>query len=497
MNKINLFRIIRRNQKIAEKRHPMFERNKAVKIITNIIAIFWAIYLCILGVLLAYGLKETNREAYDWVNGLFILFLMTDFFLRFIVQDTPAQEIKPYKLLPIPIKFLINTFLIRMGIRRYNMFWLFFFIPFGILTVYMRPYLSFYNFAGYIIGIWLMFVFNSYWYLFWRTLMHHHSVYILIPCCIYAVLIFYGIIHDDFLINASISFIDGFIYLNPICFIAVIGAIIAFFFINIPLQHKLIYQEIAKTERIKNLQPINLSILNHFGKVGEYLKLEIKSTIRNRIVRKQFIRGCVCMLLLCSIFSFTDVYDSGVMKTFICVYCFACLGVIIQTNIMCVEGNYMDGLMSRKESILSLLKAKYIFNCIMLIVPILFIITPLIKGKVTLMQILGCMFFTTGVIYPFIFQLAVYNNNSIHLNHKLTKNGVNTKAQMIVSMIALFIPMGIMYLLINIFDKDKAGAIMCSIGVIGTVISPLWLKNIYKRLMNRRYENMANFRKTK
>ena len=68
---------------------------------------------------------------------------------------------------------------------------------------------------------------------------------------------------------------------------------------------------------------------------------------------------------------------------------------------------------------------------------------------------------------------------------------------MLVSMIALFIPMGIMYLLINIFDKDKAGAIMCSIGVIGTVISPLWLKNIYKRLMNRRYENMANFRKTK
>ena len=86
MNKINLFRIIRRNQKIAEKRHPMFERNKAVKIITNIIAIFWAIYLCILGVLLAYGLKETNREAYDWVNGLFILFLMTDFFLRFIAD---------------------------------------------------------------------------------------------------------------------------------------------------------------------------------------------------------------------------------------------------------------------------------------------------------------------------------------------------------------------------------------------------------------------------
>ena len=36
MNKINLFRIIRRNQKIAEKRHPMFERNKAVKIIPTL-----------------------------------------------------------------------------------------------------------------------------------------------------------------------------------------------------------------------------------------------------------------------------------------------------------------------------------------------------------------------------------------------------------------------------------------------------------------------------
>ena len=96
---------------------------------------------------------------------------------------------------------------------------------------------------------------------------------------------------------------------------------------------------------------------SYIGGIGEYLKLEVISIIRNKNVKKQFWSGTFASIMLCSVFAFTDVYDdSPFMRCFICEYCFSCLAVVLLTGVMGVEGNYIDGLMSRKESILNLLK---------------------------------------------------------------------------------------------------------------------------------------------
>lgn len=497
MNKYQLYRQISKNKKLAAKRHPMFERNKAMKIFGYCFAAFWAVYLIIIGIALAFGLSDASCEAYDYINGGFIIFLTIDFFMRLGMQETPAQDIKPYKLLPIKTNFLMDIFLIKIGLGVINLIWLFFFIPFSIKAIWLLPHYGFLNFLSYNIGIWLMFVANGYWYLFWRTFINQKMIYILCPTIIYGALIYFGMVNQEWLYNSSMNFMRGFINGNPLSYIGVIAFIFVFFLINRFFQKKFIYKEISKFEKVKNVRSREMSFLNRFGQIGEYLKLEIKSVQRNAVVRKQFITGVICMLMLCALFSFTEVYDAGFMRTFICVYCFACLGVITLTSIMCVEGNYIDGLMSRRESVLSLLKAKYYFNCMMMIVPILFILVPIFKGKVGIWEVLGCLFFTTGVIFPFLFQLAVYNNTTIHLTNQLTKSGQSSKSQIIVSMVALFVPMGIMYALITLSNQTIAGIIMCIIGLTGTILNPIWLRNIYKRFMNHRYENMAGFRQTR
>lgn len=497
MNSYQLYRLISKNQKLAMKRHPMFESNKAMKVFGYIFAGFWAVYLIVFGVVFGNALGEESREAYDILNGGFIIFLAIDFFTRFGMQETPAQEIKPYKLLPVKVNFLLNTFLARIGLSGYNLFWFFFFVPFTIFAIWMKPYCTFISGIGYLFGVWLMFVLNGYWYLFWRTLVNQKMYFIIPPVLVYAALIYFGMVDGDWLFNGSMEFMRGFMHFNPLSIFGTLAVIAVLFFINRFFQRKFIYQEISKQEKVKKVRSREMSFLNRYGVIGEYLKLEIKSLQRNAVVRKQFIAGLICMVMLCSIFAFSNVYDSGFMRTFVCVYCFACLGVITLTSVMCVEGNYIDGLMSRRESVLSLLKAKYFFNCAMMIVPVLFMLVPIFKEKTSVMEALGCLFFTTGVIFPFLFQLAVYNNTTIHLNNQIIKSGRGTKAQMIVSMVALFVPMGIMYAFVVMFDKDIAGVILTVIGLAGTLASPLWLSNIYKRFMNHRYENMAGFRQTR
>lgn len=483
---------------MANKRHPMFERNMAMKVFGYVFMAFWAIYLMFFGVAFYFMFSESSIEAYDMINGGCIFFLAIDFCVRFGVQETPAQEIKPYKLLPIPVKFLLNVFMLRIGLGAYNLFWFFFFVPYGMLSV------PFYHGVGGLLGFWLgwwlLFVLNAYWYLIWRSLINKHILNILFPLLAYAALIYFGYFHNEqhqWLFDFSMHLGQDFIAFNPVSVLLVLLAIAALFVINNKIQASMVYAEIAKVADNIKVKSSEMEFLNKFGIIGQYVKLEIKSTMRNLVVRKQFIIGVSYMILLSALFAFTDVYDGmPFMKAFICVYCFACLGVMTLTSIMCAEGNYMDGLMSRKESVLSLLKAKYYFNCIVTLFPLLVILMPIVEGKITVLESIACLFFTTGVIFPFLFQLAVYNNTTLHLNEKLTKSGRSTKTQTIVSLLAMFVPMFLMYILINLFSTNIASAIMLAIGLVGTLLHPLWLGNIYARFMKRRYINMAGFRDT-
>lgn len=493
------YKEIARNQRLQARRHPMFEKNMAMKILSFIFIAFWAAYLILLGVSAHFIFSDTAYESFDWIDGGMIWFLVIDFFARFAMQETPAQNVKQYKLMNIPTSFLLNTFLLRMGLHPYNLFGAFFIVPFGLFAI--PQFYGFWGLCGFLIGWWLMFVVNSYWYLFWRTLINRNTLYIIVPILIYALLIYFGIFFDDncqWLFLATIHLMRGFCVWNPLSWLVVIGIAIPLYIVNFHSQKTAIYAEIAKTNMVKQVKTNNMLFLDKFGVIGEYLKLELKSVARNLVVRKQFIYGTLCMLMLCVLFSFTDVYDGmPFMRIFICIYCFACIGCMTLSSIMCAEGNYIDGLMVRKETVLLLLKAKYYFQCLILIVPLLFSIMPIVEGKITLLTSLGCFFFTSGIVLPFMFQLAVYNDNTIHLNEKLTKAGRDTKIQMLMSGAALFLPMLIMYVLVSLLGNDIAALSMLSVGIIGTALHPLWLRNIYNRFMQRRHANMDGFRNSR
>lgn len=494
-----LYKLIAQNHRCQVRRHPLFDKNRVMKVVCFFIIAFWAVYLVVLGVSFYSLFKETALEAFDWIDGGLIWFLIADFLARFVMQDTPAQNIKQYKLLNIPTKFLLHTFLLRMGVQRYNLFWFFFFLPFGLLAV--PQFYGVGGLAGFLMGWWMAFVLNSYWYLLWRTLINRNLLFCIIPISFYVVLVYWGIFHsveNQWLFNASIHLMRGFCLWRPWAFSLLFSVIVLLYVFNYHFQKKAVYQEISKQHIDTPVRSFDMRFLDKFGIVGEYLKLEIKSMFRNLVVRKQFVNGGLCMLMLCSLFSFSNIYDElPFMRVFICVYCFSCLGVMTQTSIMCAEGNYIDGLMVHKETILSLLRAKYYFQCLVLIIPVLFSLMPIMEGKLTVLTLLGCFLFTSGVVFPCLFQLAVYNDSTINLNEKITRSGKNTKIQMLVSAAAMFLPMAFMFVLVEIFSEMVASIVMASIGALGTLMHPFWLKSVYNRFMKRRYQNMESFRNSR
>ena len=99
MNKIQLFRLLRKNAKLSEKRHPMFEANQYGKLFGYLVVGILAIEFIALGTFMGWiGAKDDVAELIFYIMPFMLIF---DFFGRFAMQQTPLMLVKPYMLMPI------------------------------------------------------------------------------------------------------------------------------------------------------------------------------------------------------------------------------------------------------------------------------------------------------------------------------------------------------------------------------------------------------------
>lgn len=495
-----LFNELRRHNKLAAKRHPMYEKNRFGKFFMYFMSAFWIGYLIFFGVSFAFIFRDSapNMEPYHLLNSGLIFILVLDFIMRFPFQKTPIQEVKPYLLLPVKKNRLIDFLLIRSGLSSFNALWLFFFIPFAIVST-IPKYFGIWGIITYGLGIYLVMIFNNYWFLLCRTLMREKIWWIGLPILVYAAL---GVLEfawdkepiGKFTMNLGEGFIEG----NILAFLGVIAAIAIMCFINRGIMVKLVYAEINKVDDTKVRTISEYKFLERYGEIGEYFRLELKMLFRNKRCKSSLRTIGIIVVAFSAILSFGHAYDGIFMKNFIGIYSFVAFGTVILSQIMGYEGNYLDGLMTRKESIFSLLKAKYYLYCMGVLIPFILMIPALIMGKLTVLSAFAFAFFATGPVYFMLFQLAVYNNKTVPLNEGLTgRQASGTGFQNLVSFGAFGLPMIILFSLDALFGETVGQWILLAIGLAFTLTSHFWIKNIYNRFMQRRYKNMEGFRDSK
>ena len=493
---MNIYKIIKQNQKLAEKRNPAFDTNRFAKFLIYFMIVYWAAIFLFLGVSLPFMFEGLvpNMEPYHIMNQGFIYVMLADFLIRFMAQPSVSQEIKPYLLMPVKRKKLISILLLKSGLDSYNFMWFFVYVPFAFLTV-----IRFYGFGGmslYLIGIWLIFVFNNYWYLLCKLLLGEKTLWLLLPTAVFGALGAAEFLLDGLPISRfTMDLGEGFIEGNPLSFLFMLACIGVLFFINLKLQQRMIYNEISKKEDTKIKHVSEYKFLDKYGEVGEYLRLEIKLITRNKTVKTQFRMGLIVMLGFSFALAFTDVYDGSYMTSFICLYNYAVLPIMTLGQVMSFEGNYIDGLMSRKESIFNLLRAKYYLTTLIILVPFLIMMFPIAKGKITLLAAIAYLIFVAGFVFFMLLQLAVYNTRTLPLNSNLMKSNKSSNwIQGLVTGCAFMLPLLIDKLLSALLQEEVAHILLILIGLGFIATHNLWIKNIYKRFMKHRYKNMEEFR---
>lgn len=491
---MSLFLELRKHGKLAAQRNPMYEKNKFGKFWMYFMAVFWAGYLIFFGSTLAFAFDGGATEAYHVLNSGLIFILALDFLARFPFQKTPTQEVKPYLLLPIKRNRLIDFLLIRSGLNGFNLIWLFFFVPFAILTI-----TKFYGVTGvltYCIGIWLLMIFNNYWFLLCRTLMNERIWWVTLPILIYGGFAAALFIPDKSpLFDLSTELGENFITGNLLTFIGLLVFIAVMWFINLQLMNRLIYNEINKVEDTKIKHVSEFKFLDRYGEIGEYMRLELKLLLRNKVCKTSLRTVVIVVVAFSCVLSFTEVYDGKGMKNFIMVYNFVIFGILFLSSLMSYEGNYIDGLMSRKESIYALLRAKYTLYSVAILIPLILMIPAMATGKLSVLSCISWAIFVAGCVYFCLFQLAVYNNKTVDLNAKMTnRQNMGTGLQNLIAGAAFGVPLILNIVLVAAWGSTVTAWILIVVGGGFILTSRFWLKNVYQRFMKRRYKNMEGFR---
>ncbi len=510
MNKLELFVALRKHRKLSEQRHFDSQRNKYAR---------WLLYfgvayftICMLMFAICISMAANEMKSMSTIEFLFCLapFLaVIDFGLRFIVQDTPSQIVKPYILLSIPKYTCVDFFIISQMMDVANLAWFVIIIPYCIMSVVFSYGLT--TCIAILFLFWIIELIVSQFYLIVRTLVNDTLLWWLLPAGVLLMSMLPGFQWEYTYTGGSFFSFDDWILFYGKIGIGVEGGkmwpyllLMALFVIVTQINRKVQYAHVKsevmrKEKEMKIGTTDSLSFLNRLGDLGLYIALEMKSNWRNKNPHKSFIRSICIVCVFSVIIIFTDVYDAAYMKNFWCLYDYTIFGAMTLSGIMCSEGNYIDGLMVRRENILQILRAKYWFNCTFLLLPFCLMLPTVISGKWSLLMVVAYGVFTAGFQFFLLCQLAVVNRTCMPLNTKLTSkdgNGNNLWVAVVVTF-CLIAPVCLASLLQSVFSDNIAYILMLVIGAAFIATHHLWLRNIYNRFMKRRYENMEGFRSTR
>lgn len=496
-----MIRLLRKHGLLADKHNVAIEQNKVAKVFGYVMSAITMLYLMFLAVMLSLIANSSTRyTACEIMFGILPFILVIDFLFRFMIQQTPSQRIKPYILLPLGKYACIDCFLFNSATSLGNLIWMALFVPYAIMSVLFVE--GFFNALGFLLALYLIIVANSLWYMIARTLINKSIFWWFLPIAVYALIFspwYIGPDADFVKLCETYSVIgNGSAHWSIIVFGGILLLICLIWAINRRLQYDSVYAELSKNEKTEIKHVTQLGLFDRYGEVGEYLKLEIKSIMRNKNIRKTFIMANVLIIVFSLLISFTDIYEGGMTK-FLAVYNFAIFGAMILIRAMCYEGNYIDCLMVHKENIISLLKAKYFLYTFLLLLPLLLMIPTVVMGKCTLLMLISIMFLVGGPIHACFLYLAIINKQTIPLNTKFIGKGTteNNFIQVVVELAAFLLPLILLNILPVLLGETLGALVLLCMGLCFIVTYPIWIRDIYKRMMKRRYENLESFHATR
>lgn len=460
--------------------------------IFRMIGIFYFIF-CFAGMaFLAYFYveKEMGENPLKMVSRFLIIAWVVDLIFKYIVQQLPTQNIKPFLTLNIPKKVVVNYTLIKTFLSPFSWMNSFFFITFcGIMLFNGYGTL---NTISWFVGVSLLFYLNNFLNFLFNdkekiaigvgvviAVVSLLTYYDVIPTLSYSETFFYTIFEKPYFVLIPIALFAG---LWKITF----NYIRKGFYLDEGLEAKKV---VGKTE--------NIDFLNRYGAIGTFINNDIRMLKRNKVT-KGILLGSF-MFVFYGLLMFTNkYYQTPTALMFMGLFVTGGFQFTFGQRVPSFDSAYYPLMMTLNVPYKEYIKAKWWLLNIVTVFCIVLALFYAYFGWDVYFAFFAAGLYNIGVNSQFTLWSGAYNKTQVDLNLKEKrvgqKNSFSFKA-LILMIPKMILPMAV-YGAMNYFFGIQAAVISIAVlGLLGFVLREKIFDIIIKKYKSEKYSTLEAFKK--
>ncbi len=438
-----------------------------------------------------YGAKEENIDPVKLFCKFFLIYWAADLVMKYIFQQMPANNIKPFLTQNISKNTITSYTLVKILVSFFSWAFLLFMVPFTILLLMDGNYSTLSVLALVVTTSSIIFS-NT----FVNTIINKSEV---LMYSIFGAIALIGALHY-FKIIDLLKFSETIFYsfftqpiwtILPVILLAVIG-FLTFRFIrqNLFLDKGLELKKSAgKTE--------NIAYLNRFGVIGTFLNNDIRLIKRSKAARGA---AFASIFFLFYGFFFTQTRGADFMAFFPAVFITGGFMLVFGQRVPAWDSSYYPLMMTQNVPYKEYLKAKWALIVAAISVSmVLAVFYGFVKGWDYYLTVIAAGLYNLGVNAYLTLLAGAYNKKGIDLNSASKgftggQNNFNIKL-LLIAIPQFFLPLGVYSVMKIFFGTAPAVIVIGVMGLIGFLLRDRIFDMIVKLYKTEKYSTISAFKK--
>lgn len=474
-------------------RSTYWQKSIALNILLGFFAVYMILSFLIMGIAIYPILEDKfpDKNPLTIINGILFFWFLADLMMRFFLQKLPVMNIKPFLILPLKRRKIVNYVLQKSAISFFNFLPLFAVIPFGVMLILNNHGTT----TGLVwIGTMLIFtlIIN-----FLNFIIESKSAetelsflpIILIASALFA-LNYFEIVSFATLLGSAMNAIIG----TPFLILIPILLLVGIYYTNFQILGKKLYVDEGVKSKTEEASTTNMEWTKKFGSIAPFLQLDLKLITRNKRPKSSIF--FLAMGLFYGLFFYPQpMYaDKEWLYVFVGTFVTGIFMIIFGQFIPAWDSGYYKLLMSQNIKYKEYLNSKYSLMIMVSIIMFVLSIPYVYFGWKILVVHFATLIYNLGINVYVLLYAGSFNRKKIDLTQRAAFNYQGTGAvQWIVGFPLLFVPVLIFLLPYFTLGFEAAVATLIILGISGIVLHQKLMNFITKKYLQSKHKMIAAF----
>lgn len=421
----------------------------------------------------------------------FFYALVLDLLMRYMFQQLPTQNIKPFLTLNIKKKTLVNLTIFKTLISFFSWGYALLYIPLAIVLI-VKGY-SVMGIAALTFSLMCFYLINN----FINVLMNGKDMIvfgILLVAATFALLDYYNVFHlTDYSEKLFKALYDmPLLSVIPFVLLLLLGYatykhIKSIFYLDKGL-------DLKKAGKVTG----NFDFLNKYGAIGTFINNDIKLLQRSKVAKATIFTSVLFLFYGLLMFS-SDTYKTPAMMVFLGLFVTGGFQFMFGQNVPSWDSSYYPLMMTQRVPYKEYLKAKWWLMNAVTAISIVLALFYVYWGWEVYAAFFAAGLYNIGVNSQFTLLSGAYNKRGIDLNKKAkaagSKNSFNMK-MILLSLPKLLVPMVVFGLVKFLAGTVAAVASLAILGLAGYLLRDKIFDKIVSLYRKEKYTTLEAFKQT-